>query len=119
MYSLLDGLLLAMSLMACAQPRCSKMKIVASHEEIRTEIGRRILASKWANGYCRGCEAPLPERIQHDGIANWIAPVAVAMRGCEGFLFDMVASVRLDYDLPVQPWAEAVRDLLSARKSPF
>ncbi len=94
-------------------------KIVASHEEIRAEIGRRILASKWANGYCGGCDAPIPTRIPHDGIANWIGPAAVAMRGCEGFLFDVVASVRHDYDLPAQSSPETVRELLSARKSPF
>jgi hypothetical protein len=97
-----------------------KMKIVASHEEIHAEIGRRIVASKWANGYCGNCEPPLPLRITHDGIANWSAPTAsTAIRGCEGFLLDVVASVRRDYDLPVQPWAEMVRDLLGARKSPF
>jgi hypothetical protein len=95
------------------------MKIVASHEEIRVEIGRRIVASKWANGYCRNCDAPLPARIQHDGIANWTAPAAVATRGCEGFLFDVVASVRHDYDLSAQPWAETRKELLSARKSLF
>jgi hypothetical protein len=96
------------------------MKIVASHEEIRAEIRRRIVASKWANGYCGSCEAPIPTRIPYDGIANWTAAAAaVAIRGCEGFLFGVVASVRHDYDLPAQPWAETVRELLSARKSPF
>ena len=96
------------------------MKTIASNDEIRAEIGRRIVASKWANGYCGGCEAPLPVRIQHDGIANWIAPVpAGAIRGCEGFLLDVVASVRHDYDLPAQSLTETVRELLSARKSPF
>ena len=96
------------------------MKTIASIEEIRAEIGRRIVASTWANGYCGGCEAPIPTRIPHDGVANWIAPVpGGAIRGCEGFLLDVVASVRHDYDLPAQPLTETVRELLSARKSPF
>jgi hypothetical protein len=96
------------------------MKTIASIDQIRAELGRRIVASKWANGYCGGCEAPIPIRIQHDGIANWIAPaLAGAKRGCEGFLLDVVASVRRDYDLPGQPLTETVRELLSARKSPF
>jgi hypothetical protein len=97
-----------------------EMKIVASHEEIRAEIGRRILASKWANGYCASCDAPIPTRIAHDGIANWMAPAAaVALRGREGFVFDVVASVRHDYDLPAQSWPEAVKELQGTRKPPF
>ena len=96
------------------------MKTIASIEQIRAEIGRRIVASKWASGYCGRCEAPIPTRITPDGIANWIAPVlASAIRGCEGFVFDVVASVRHDYDLPAQPLTEAVSELLGARKSPF
>jgi hypothetical protein len=96
------------------------MKTIASIDEIRAEIRRRIVASTWANGYCRGCDAPFPSRIQHDGIANWIAPVpAGATRGCEGFLLDIVASVRHDYDLPAQSLTETVTELLSARTSPF
>jgi hypothetical protein len=96
------------------------MKTIASIDEIHVEMRRRIVASKWANGYCAGCDAPLPMRISHDGVANWIAPVtAGAIRGCEGFLLDIVASVRQDYDLPAQPLTETVGELLSARKSPF
>jgi len=56
----------------------------------------------------------------HDGIANWMAPAAaVALRGCEGFVFDVVASVRHDYDLPAQSWQETVKELQGTRKSPF
>lgn len=96
------------------------MKTIASIDEIRAEIRRRIVASTWANGYCADCEAPIPTRIPHDGIANWIATVpAGAIRGCEGFLLDVVASVRHDYDLPAQSLTETVTELLSARKSPF
>lgn len=96
------------------------MKTIASIEKIRAEIGRRIVTSKWANGYCEGCEAPILSRTQHDGIANWIAPVpATAIRGCEGFVLDIVASVRHDYDLPAQSLTETVRELLRARRSPF
>jgi hypothetical protein len=96
------------------------MKTIASIDQIRAEIGRRIVASKWANGYCGGCDAPFPLRILDDGVANWIAPVpAGATRGCEGFLLDVVASVRRDYDLPAQSLTETVKELLSARKSPF
>ena len=96
------------------------MKTIASIEDIRAEIQRRIMASTWADGYCASCEAPIPTRIPHDGVANWIAPIpAGAIRGCEGFLLDVVASVRNDYDLPAQPLTETVKELLSARKSPF
>lgn len=96
------------------------MKTIASIDEIRAEIRRRIVASNWANGYCGGCDAPLPLRILHDGVANWIAPVpAGALRGCEGFLLDIVASVRHDYDLPAQSLTETVKELLNARKSPL
>jgi len=56
------------------------MKTIASIDEIRAEIGRRIVASKWASGFCGGCEAPLPLRIQHDGIANWIVPGSAGRR---------------------------------------
>jgi hypothetical protein len=100
--------------------RPTMMKTIASLEEIRAEIRRRIVASKWANGYFGGCEAPILSRIQHDGIANWIAPVpAAAIRGCEGFVLDIVALVRQDYDLPAQSLTDTVRELLGARKSPF
>ena len=96
------------------------MKKIASIDEIRAEIGRRIATSKWANGYCGDCDAPLPLRILHDGVANWIAPVpAGAIRGCEGFLLDVVSSVRHEYDLPAQSLTDTVRELLSARQSPF
>lgn len=96
------------------------MKKIGSIDAIRAEIRRKINTSKWANGYCAGCEAPLPLRIQHDGVANWIAPVpAGALRGCEGFLLDVVASVRHEYDLPPQSLAEIVKELHSVRKSPF
>jgi hypothetical protein len=95
------------------------MKTIASIDEIRVEIQRRIRASQWANGYCASCEAPLPSRIVHDGVANWIAPVATAKRGCEGFLLEIVAAARQDYDLPSQSLSEAIRDLMSSRKSPF
>jgi hypothetical protein len=96
------------------------MKTIASIEEIRAEVQRRIGSSKWANGYCANCEAPIPVRILHDGVANWMAHVApTAKRGCEGFLLDIVASVRQDYDLPTQSLDDATRSLLSGRKSLF
>lgn len=95
------------------------MKTIASIDEIRIEIQRRIRASQRANGYCAGCEAPLPSRIVHDGVAKWIAPVATAKRGCEGFLLEIVAAVRQDYDLPVQSLSETIRDLMSTRKPLF
>jgi hypothetical protein len=70
------------------------MKTIASIEEIRAEIERRISSSKWANGYCANWEAPIPVRISHDGVANWLAHIApTAKRGCEGFLLYIVASV--------------------------
>ena len=60
-----------------------------------------------------------PYRIPHDGIANWTAPVATAKPGCEGFILEVVASVRKEYDVPAQPFSEAIRDLFSGRKPPF
>lgn len=101
-------------------PNVAIMKTIASIEEIRAEIQRRITCSEWAGGYGADCEAPTPRRIARDGIANWTAHVApTAKRGCEGFLLDIVASVRRDYDLSPQPLTEAIADLLSGRKSPF
>ena len=96
------------------------MKAVASIEDIRAEIQRRINTSTWGKGYCADCSAPIPYRILDDGIANWAANVAATPKpGCEGFLLEIIASVRRDYDLPAQPLKEAIADLLSSRKSPF
>jgi len=96
------------------------MKTFASTEEIRTEIQRRINRSAWANGYCAGCTAPVPWRIPHDGIANWMAHAGAAERpGCEGFVLEVIAAVRQDYDLPPQPLNVAIARLLAGRKSPI
>ena len=77
------------------------LKNIASIELIRVEIQRRIDDTNSVNGYCASCLAPLPCRIEDDGIANWTASAAsTARRGCEGFLVDIVTSVRLDFDLP-------------------
>ena len=96
------------------------MKIVASIDEIRAEMQRRIGASKWANSYCAECEAPFPYRTIHDGVANWTANVAVSVkRGCEGFLLDIVAELRRDYDLPAQPQTDAIASPVANRKPPF
>jgi hypothetical protein len=96
------------------------MKVIASIEEIRIEMQRRIDASRWADGYCAGCQAPVPWRIPHDGIANWTADVApTERRGCEGFVLSIVAAVRRDYDLPAQPLMETVARLLVGREGPF
>jgi len=96
------------------------MKVIASIQEIRAEMQRRIDASKWADGYCAGCQAPVPWRIPHDGVANWTADVApTEKRGCEGFVLGIVAAVRRDYDLPAQPLMEAIARLLIGREGPF
>ena len=96
------------------------MKTLASIEEIQTEIQRRIDRSTWANGYCAGCSAPVPWRIPHDGIANWTAHAGSTERpGCEGFILEVIAAVRQDYDLPPQPLSAAIERLLAARKSPL
>jgi hypothetical protein len=96
------------------------MKVIASIEEIRTEMQRRIDASKWADGYCAGCQAPIPWRIPHDGIANWTADVApTEKRGCEGFVLGVVAAVRRDYDLPARPLMEAIVRPHIDREGPF
>jgi hypothetical protein len=79
------------------------MKTLGSINEIQAEIQRRIDGSSWADGYCASSLAPMPFRIEDDGVANWMAHAAsTARRGCEGFVLDVVASVRRDYDLPAQ-----------------
>jgi hypothetical protein len=96
------------------------MKTVASVEDIRAEMQRRIDISTWVSGYCAGCPAPLPYRILDDGIANWTANVgATAKLGCEGLILEIIAEVRRDYDLPPQPLGDAIAHLLSGPKSPF
>ena len=80
------------------------MKTLASIDVIQAELQRRIDESTWADSYCAICLAPMPIRIEHDGVANWTAHAASAARpGSEGFLLDIVSSVRRDYDLPPQP----------------
>jgi hypothetical protein len=39
--------------------------------------------------------------------------------GCEGFILEVIAAVRQDYDLPAQPLNVAIARLLSSRKSSF
>jgi hypothetical protein len=96
------------------------MKTLASIEEIQAEIQRRIDVGTWADGYCTGCPAPIPWRIPRDGIANWMAHVGSTSRpGCEGFILEVIASVRQEYDLPPQPLDVAIARLLSGRRSPF
>jgi hypothetical protein len=96
------------------------MKTLASINEIQVEMQRRIDGSSSANGYCASCLAPMPFRIEDDGVANWRAHAASTARpGCEGFLLDIVASVRQDYDLPAQLLGEAVDRLLSGHNLPL
>jgi hypothetical protein len=92
------------------------MKIIASIEDIRTELQRRIYVSTWGNGYCTDCTAPFPYRILHDGIANWTANVAATGSGCEGCLLEIIETMRREYDLPPQPLSGAIARLLSWRK---
>jgi hypothetical protein len=95
------------------------MKTLASIDGIQAELQRRIDESTWADSYCAICLAPVPIRIEDDGVANWTAHAAsTARRGCEGFLLDIVSSVRRDYDLPTQPQVEGVGCLAPARGSP-
>ena len=96
------------------------MKTVASIEQLQTEIQRRINRSTWADGYCAGCSAPTPWRIAHDGVANWMAhPGSTERPGCEGFILEVIAAVRQEYDLPPQPLNVAIARLLARRKAPF
>jgi hypothetical protein len=92
------------------------MKKVGSAEEIRAELQRRISQSTWATGYCADCTAPMPYRITHDGVANWTAQVGAAGKpGCESLLFEVIASVRAEYDLSPETLPDVVRHLLSWR----
>lgn len=93
------------------------LKIIASIGEIQAELQRRIEESTWAN--CSDCSAPLPYRILHDGVANWMADHSSGeKRGCESLLLEVIASVRRDYDLPAQSPSGATTRLLSGRKHP-
>jgi len=93
------------------------MNVVASIDDIRAEMQRRIDASTWGSGFCRLCPAPSPYRILNDGIANWTAHVAATAKpGCEGYLLEIVALVRRDYDLPPQSLSEAITEALHGRK---
>jgi hypothetical protein len=77
------------------------MKLLASIDDIQAELQRRIDGSTWENSYCAICLAPRPFRTEDDGVANWMAlPASTARRGCEGFILDIVMSVRRKYDLP-------------------
>jgi hypothetical protein len=96
------------------------MKIIARAEEITAEIERRIATSPFANGYCARCAVPPLYRIENDGCANWAAEIVpTELRGCEGFVLGIVASVRRDYDLPPQSTAEVVGHLVNGHKPPF
>ena len=94
------------------------MKTVAAIEDIRAEMQRRINVSTWGRGYCAECAAPPPYRIPHDGVANWTANVAATTkRGCEGFLLEIIASMRHDYDLPPQMLRDVISHLIGGSKS--
>ena len=94
-------------------PRKRPMKRYGTLEEIRAEIQRRIETSKWANGYCCDCTAPTPYRIPFDGVANWAATVASTSKaGCEGFLLDIIAALRGEYDLTPETLSNSVERLL-------
>lgn len=93
------------------------MKIVTSVEGIRTQLQRRMDLSTWIPGYHLGCVAPSPYRIVDDGVANWIVNVSATSKpGCEGFVLQVLSTVRRDYDLPTQSLGEAVAELLFSRK---
>lgn len=93
------------------------MKTIASIEDIRAEMQRRINTSTWGKGYCADCSAPFPYRIPYDGIANWAANVATTAKpGCEGFLLDVIASVRDEHDLPSQSLGAVITDLFAGRR---
>lgn len=96
------------------------MKAIASEQQIAAEIQRRITVSTFANGYCAKCTAPKPYRIKNDGCANWSADIpATELRGCEGFVLSIVASVRHDHDPAAQSTPEVVRHLYRSRNQPF
>ena len=93
------------------------MKIFALIVEIQAELQRRIDESTWVDSYCAIFLAPMPIRIEDHGVANWTAHAASTARpGCEGFVLDIVSSVRLDYDLPAQSPLESMRCLARVRQ---
>ena len=89
------------------------MKRQCTLEEIHTELQRRIETSDWASGYCCDCTAPTPYRIPFDSVSNWTAAVASAAKpGCEGFLLDIVAALRSEFELKPETFSESVGRLL-------
>lgn len=77
-------------------------KAIATAEQIRDEIRRRIQADMSMMGKCVGCGAPLPVRLAErrgDGV-NWTIESFPALEpGCAAFMMRVLSSVMNDYDL--------------------
>lgn len=73
-------------------------KIVATAEEIRTEIARRIAADP--TGQCRDCDAPMPVPIERRDGVNWsVAHFPNLVPGCTAFIMRILSSMMETYDL--------------------
>ena len=77
-------------------------KIVATAEEIRAEIGRRIAADPLDQ--CRDCEAPMPVPIDRRDGVNWsVDHFPKLVPGCTAFMMRILSDMMLAYDLAEPP----------------
>jgi hypothetical protein len=76
-------------------------KRLATAEQLRFEIQRRIRESEAADRRCRDCQAPTPRRADmHDATANWtVDPIADADPMQRAFVDGIVQAMRLDYQM--------------------
>lgn len=73
-------------------------KIVATAEEIQTEIARRIAQDP--TGECKDCEAPMPVPIDRRDGVNWsVASFPKLVPGCTVFMMQLLSDMMDSYDL--------------------
>jgi hypothetical protein len=73
-------------------------KILATADEIRAEIARRIAADP--TGQCRDCEAPMPVPIDRRDGVNWsVDHFPKLVPGCTAFVMRILSDMMMRYDL--------------------
>ncbi|MBL8688931.1 MAG: hypothetical protein JNL04_07510 [Rhodospirillaceae bacterium] len=73
-------------------------KILATAEEIRAEIARRIAAEP--TGQCRDCVAPMPVPIERRDGVNWsVDHFPKLVPGCTAIIMRILSSMMDAYDL--------------------
>ncbi len=74
------------------------MKKIATAEEIRAEIARRIAADP--TGLCRDCVAPTPVPIERRDGVNWsVDHFPKLVPGCTVFIMRILSHMMETYDL--------------------